>query len=102
MAAPARSHLYRADGNGGWTPDSVNDRAVASLGLVSQAIFTDLDGDGRPELVSTSEWGPIRVLHNDAGRLRDVTAEWGLKDVGAGGTALPPVTSMATADSISW
>jgi len=78
---PARSHLYRSDGNGGWTPDSVNDRAVASLGLVSQAIFTDLDGDGRPELVATSEWGPIRVLHNDTGRLRDVTAEWGLKDL---------------------
>jgi len=78
---PAHSHLYHADGNGGWTPDSANDRALASLGLVSQAIFTDLDGDGRPELVATSEWGPIRVLHNDAGRLRDVTAEWGLKDV---------------------
>jgi hypothetical protein len=78
---PARSHLYRGDGNGGWTLDSTNDRVLASLGLVSQAIFTDLDGDGRPELVATSEWGPIRVLHNDAGRLRDVTAEWGLKDL---------------------
>jgi hypothetical protein len=78
---PARSHLYRGDGKGGWTPDTANDRVLASLGLVSQAIFTDLDGDGRPELVATSEWGPIRILHNDAGKLRDVTAEWGLKDL---------------------
>ncbi|MFN2564389.1 MAG: FG-GAP repeat domain-containing protein, partial [Gemmatimonadaceae bacterium] len=46
--------------------------------LVSAALFTDLDGDGRPELVATAEWGPVRVLHNTAGRLRDVTAEWGL------------------------
>jgi hypothetical protein len=79
--APARSHLYRGTPNGGWVADTVNERAVAATGLVSAAIFTDLDGDGRPELVTTSEWGPVRVFHNDGGRLRDATAEWGLSDL---------------------
>ena len=77
---PARSHLYHRAG-GGWVPDTLNDRSLASIGLVSAAIFTDLDGDGRPELVATSEWGPVRVFHNDAGRLRDVTAAWGLSAI---------------------
>jgi enediyne biosynthesis protein E4 len=78
---PARSHLYRRGTDGRWEADTLNDRVVASLGLVSAAIFTDLDGDGRPELVATSEWGPVRLLHNDGGRLRDATADWGLSNL---------------------
>jgi hypothetical protein len=58
--------------------DTANSRLLASLGLASAALFTDLDGDGRPELVVTAEWGPIRVLRNVSGRFRDVTREWGL------------------------
>ena len=78
---PARSHLYRRLPNGGWAPDSVNDPVLASIGLVSAAVFTDLDGDGWPDLAVTSEWGPIRVFHNDHGRLREVTKEWGLSGI---------------------
>jgi hypothetical protein len=78
---PARSHLYHRSPTGGWVTDSLNERALASIGLVSAAIFTDLDGDGRPDLVATSEWGPIRVFHNDGGRLRDVTGDWGLSGI---------------------
>jgi hypothetical protein len=75
---PARSYLYRRLPNGGWARDSVNDAVLASIGLVSAAVFTDLDGDGWPDLAVTSEWGPIRVFHNERGRLREVTKEWGL------------------------
>ena len=74
---PAPSRLYRRLPNGGWAPDSVNDRVVASVGLVSAAAFADLDGDGWPDLLLTSEWGPVRAFHNEQGRLRDVTREWG-------------------------
>jgi len=42
------------------------------LGLVSGAVFSDLDGDGRPDLVLACEWGPVRLFHNDHGRL----VEW--------------------------
>jgi hypothetical protein len=75
---PAPSRIYRRLPNGGWTPDTVNDAVLRSVGIVSAAIFTDLDGDGWPDLALTSEWGPVRVFHNDHGRLRDVTKEWGL------------------------
>jgi len=42
------------------------------LGLVSGAAFSDLDGDGSPELLLACEWGPILLFRNDKGRL----AEW--------------------------
>ncbi len=40
-----------------------------SIGLVSGATFTDLDGDGHPDLALAVEWGPVRVYHNERGRL---------------------------------
>src|SRR5262249_6830355 len=42
-------------------------QTLEKVGLVSGAVFTDLDGDGFPELVLACEWGPIRVFHNDHG-----------------------------------
>jgi hypothetical protein len=77
---PARSHLFRRLPNGGWAPDTLNDRLLASIGLVSAAIFTDLDGDGWPDLAVTTEWGPLHIFHNERGRLRDITRQLGLGD----------------------
>ena len=78
---PAPSRLYLGTDGGGWQLDSANARTVSGIGLVSAALFTDLDGDARPELVATAEWGPVRVFRNESGRLRDVTREWGLSAI---------------------
>ena len=75
---PAPSHLYLRAADGSWKLDTINEPALATLGLVSSAMFADLDGDGWPELVVTAEFGPVRVLHNDHGRFRDVTKALGL------------------------
>jgi hypothetical protein len=42
------------------------------LGLVSGALFSDLDGDGKPELVLACEWGPVRIFKNEGSKL----VEW--------------------------
>ncbi|HAB18537.1 MAG TPA: hypothetical protein DCE44_19110 [Verrucomicrobiales bacterium] len=39
------------------------------LGRISGACFTDFDGDGDPDLALAGEWGPIRLMRNDAGNL---------------------------------
>ncbi len=78
LPAPSRIYLRAADG--GWVRDTLNAKILSSLGLVSAAVFADLDGDGWPELIVATEWGPVRVLHNDKGRFRDVTREMGLAD----------------------
>jgi hypothetical protein len=50
---------------------------MSALGLVSSAVFTDLDGDAKPDLVVATEFGPVRVLRNAGGRFTDVSREMG-------------------------
>jgi len=50
-----------------------------SLGLVSGATFSDLDGDGDPDLLLACQWDSIRVFRNDGGKLVESTREWGLR-----------------------
>ena len=77
---PRPSRLFLGTADGRFVADTANAAVLATLGIISAAVFADLDGDGRPELIVASEWGPIRVLHNDQGRFRDVTRAWGLAD----------------------
>lgn len=75
--APATSLLFE-NKNGRYTLDVTNTVKLANLGLVSGAVFADLNGDGWPDLILACEWGPIRVFLNEHGQLRDATAELGL------------------------
>lgn len=63
---PASSQLLRNE-NGELTPEPGATKAFEKLGLVSGAVFTDLDGDGRPELVLACEWGPLRIFRCSPG-----------------------------------
>ncbi|MCL4176561.1 MAG: VCBS repeat-containing protein [Verrucomicrobia bacterium] len=51
------------------------------LGLVSAAVFSDLDLDGDPDLVLACDWGPIRVFRNDRGAFTEITSKLGLADL---------------------
>ena len=42
---------------------------LIDTGLVTDALWTDVDGDDKLDLVIAHEWGPIKVLRNDGGRL---------------------------------
>ena len=74
---PVSSLLFRNVG-GRFELDEINRAALENIGMVSGAVFADLTGNGYPELVLACEWGPIRILANDAGRLREITREMGL------------------------
>ncbi len=78
---PAPSRLYLGSSTGTFVRDDANVRALSSLGLVSSAMFADLDNDGHPELLAATEFGPVRVLRNSAGVFRDATRELGIGDV---------------------
>jgi hypothetical protein len=64
--APATSTLWRRRG-GELEPDVAN-TGVLPEALVSSAIWTDLTGEGWPELVLACDWGPIRIFRNQRGR----------------------------------
>ena len=76
---PASSRLFLGKGGRFLADDAQNSTLFQDLGLVSGAVFSDLDGDGAPELILALEWGPIRVFHNDRhGHFTEATARLGL------------------------
>ncbi|MEK7675294.1 MAG: VCBS repeat-containing protein [Verrucomicrobiota bacterium] len=74
--APASSRLYRRK-SGELELDTANTKTLPDA-LVSSAIWTDLTGDGRPELVLACDWGPLRIFRNEQGKLApwDVPITW--------------------------
>jgi len=73
--ADPNSTLLQNDGHGHFT--DVTRRLGPDLehvGMVTDAVWRDVDGDGRPDLVVVGEWMPITIFHNaGAGRLVRVT-----------------------------
>ena len=70
---PTTSRLYRNDAG-----SFVVAQEWPKMGLVSGAVFSDLTGDGFPELIVACEWGPIRVFKNEAGKFTELTEAFGL------------------------
>ena len=54
--------------------------AFQNLGIVTDAVWTDINGDQQADLVVTTEWGPVRCLLNDSGKLTDQTMGRGMND----------------------
>jgi hypothetical protein len=74
---PAPSVLLRNEGDR-LEVDKSAQAALQKVGLVSGAVWSDLDSDGTPELILACEWGPVRVLRRAGGQWRDMSGEWGL------------------------
>src|SRR5881394_367735 len=63
-----RSMLLQNDGHGRFT--DVTRRLAPELehvGMVTDAVWQDVDGDGRPDLIVVGEWMPITIFHNAGG-----------------------------------
>lgn len=79
---PPRSVLLRNDSE----PDDVQFADVtetvasnlAEVGMVTDALWTDVDTDGDRDLLVVGEWMPVTVFENENGELRDRTTERGL------------------------
>ncbi len=73
-----RSFLYR--NVGGKLVDVTDEFApgLSSVGMVTAAVWVDVDGDKRPDLVVATEWGPISYWHNTGKKLENMTEKAGL------------------------
>lgn len=82
---PADSFLLR---NTGGKLEDVTDALAPALrqaGLVTSALWTDVDGDGWLDLLLTREWDTLLYLHNEGGeRLIDRSEEAGFAAAGNG------------------
>src|SRR5439155_20116686 len=65
----AASSLIYKNNHGTLELDQANSRLLQKVGLVSSALFSDLNGDGFPELILACEWGPVMIFRNDRGQL---------------------------------
>ncbi|MGH7612694.1 MAG: FG-GAP-like repeat-containing protein [Gemmatimonadales bacterium] len=74
------SRLYRNEG-GRLAPDAANNTQFAGIGMVSAALFSDMDSDGDSDLIVVIEWGTIRLFLNDGGRFRSAPELPGLSGV---------------------
>ena len=75
MGAP--SALFRLV-NREWRFDAKNSSILQTAGLVNSAVWSDLTGDGLPELVLACAWGPIRVFQIRDSLLNEITDQLGL------------------------
>jgi hypothetical protein len=67
---------------------------LREVGMVTSALWTDVDGDGWPDLLLTLEWGNVKYFHNKQGKsFEDWTEQAGFAAAGTGWW-----TSIAAAD----
>jgi len=73
-----KSFLYR--NVGGKFVDVTDQLApgLRTIGMVTAAVWADLDHDGRPDLLLATEWGPIVYFHNTGHGFENWTAKAGL------------------------
>jgi hypothetical protein len=81
---PASSFIYRNDSKDGKIRFTDVTQQVApglkDVGMICDALWTDYDNDGQPDLLLAGEWMPVTVFKNDHGRFSNVTASTGLSD----------------------
>jgi ASPIC and UnbV/FG-GAP-like repeat len=79
---PVSSFIYRNDSKNGHVKftDVTNDVAkdLNKIGMVCDAIWTDFDNDGWPDLILAGEWMPVTFLKNDKGIFKNITAATGI------------------------
>ena len=79
---PVSSIILRNDSKGGVTKFTDVTAQVApalnKIGMVCDALFTDFDNDGWPDLIMAGEWMPITILKNTKGKFINITAGTGI------------------------
>lgn len=72
-----RSYILLNDGKGDFTEatQSVCPDLLAP-GMVTDALFTDLNKDHQPDLIIVGEWMPVKVFLNQKGKLSDASATY--------------------------
>ena len=53
---------------------------LQKIGMVCDALFTDFDNDGRPDLLLAGEWMPVTFLKNVDGKFRNVSSNSGINE----------------------
>lgn len=71
------SYILLNDGKGSFTDITENTNSeIGQIGMVTDALWLDLNSDKQPDLVIVGEWMPIKVFINQKGKLIDKSAAY--------------------------
>ena len=77
---PCKGYVLQNKGRGQFMDvTAVVAPALLQAGMISDAQWVDYDRDGRPDLVVSGEYMPLRLFHNEKGRFKEQTREAGLE-----------------------
>lgn len=79
IGIPADGYLLENDGSGNFK-DVAKTKAPAlkKLGMITDAIWSDIDQDEDQDLLVIGEWMGIKVFENEGGRLTDISSAMGM------------------------
>lgn len=75
---PGEGFLMLNQGEGKFIQDQQN--SFQKLGMITDAVFTDLNGDTWPDLIVVGEWMPITIFMNKQGVFENHTEKYGLSN----------------------
>lgn len=76
-----KSYLLNNNGKGVFKDVTLsNAKGLEKVGMVSDALWTDFNGDNQPDLMLVGEWMPITLFENQKGVFKNISKEVGFKD----------------------
>lgn len=75
---PCSGYILENDGLGNF--NSLKNKSLEDIGLISDASWSDLNGDGWQDLIISGEWMPIKIFINQNKKLVDKTNSYGLSE----------------------
>jgi enediyne biosynthesis protein E4 len=81
IGIPQNGYLLENDGKGNFkNVTSEIAPELLNIGMISDAVWADYDGDGDDDLMIVGEWMSIRLFNNDNGIFKEVTSQIGLNN----------------------
>lgn len=76
-----RSYILENDGKGNFTDVTTTiNTSLEYPGMVTDAIWSDFNGDNKPDLIIVGEWMGIRIFTNDDGKLIEISETCGTEN----------------------
>ena len=72
-----QSYILINDGKGHFSDQTgIYNAAIRNIGMITDAAWADMNGDGKPDLILAGEWMPIMIFINKNGKLVDETKSY--------------------------
>ncbi|MDQ2657599.1 MAG: VCBS repeat-containing protein, partial [Bacteroidota bacterium] len=71
-----QSDLFINDGKGKFSIDSGQSTEFTEAGMISDAVWVDLNADGLQDLITIGEWMPVKIFINEKGKLVDHSGQF--------------------------